>query len=169
MYRLDSSSLLIDSFLWKFKGLQRNSVKVIGQLSDADIVWSPTDESNSIANLCAHIWGTVHQRVEIIFFEIPDTRNRDKEFEKGLLMSKEEALELINRSFDLLIQVLEDMNSKPEVLFIQPYLNMEPLTYSSLNNKSTVLDVMMQMVSHLPVHIGQIIYIAKMRVGELKW
>lgn len=119
--------------------------------------------------MCAHISGTVHQRVEIIFFEVPDTRNREKEFEKGLIMSKEEALGLISQSFNIIIQVLEEMKSKPEVLLTQPYLNMEPLTFSSLNNQSIVLDVIMQMVNHLPFHTGQIVYIAKMRKGELIW
>jgi uncharacterized damage-inducible protein DinB len=143
--------------------------KTIEQLSEADIVWRPTAESNSIANLVAHIWGTVHQRVEIIFFDVPDTRDRDKEFEIGLIMSKEEAIRLISKSFDIIIQVLVDMKLEPEVLQSQPYLNMAPLTYSSLNNQSTVLDVMMQMMNHLPFHTGQITYIAKMRVGQLKW
>jgi uncharacterized damage-inducible protein DinB len=141
----------------------------IQQCSEADIVWRPTTESNSIANLVAHIWGTVHQRVEILFFDVPDTRDRDKEFDKELLMSKDEAIQLITKSFDVLIQVLEDMKSKPEVLLSQPYINMAPLTYSSLNNQSTVLDIMMQMMNHLPFHTGQISYIAKMRIGQLKW
>jgi uncharacterized damage-inducible protein DinB len=141
----------------------------IQQCSEADIVWRPTAESNSIANLVAHIWGTVHQRVEILFFDVPDTRDRDKEFDKELLMSKDEAIQLITKSFDVIIQVLEDMKSKPEVLLSQPYINMAPLTYSSLNNQSTVLDIMMQMMNHLPFHTGQISYIAKMRIGQLKW
>jgi uncharacterized damage-inducible protein DinB len=166
---LDPSILLIDSYLWKFRGERKWMPILIEQLSEEDIAWRPTAESNSIANLVAHIWGTVHQRVEIIFFDVPDTRNREKEFENGLVMSNEDALGLIIKSFDIIIQVLEDMKSKPEVLLSQPYLNMAPLTYSSLNNQSTVLDVMMQMVNHLPYHTGQITYIAKMRKGQLNW
>ncbi|MDF2653070.1 MAG: hypothetical protein K0Q73_8875 [Paenibacillus sp.] len=143
--------------------------KTIEQLSEDDIFWRPTSESNSIANLVAHIWGTVHQRVEIVFFDVPDTRDREKEFEKGLQMSKEEAIHLISKSFDILLQVLEKIKSNPKILLSQPYLNMAPLTYSSLNNQSTVLDIMMQMMNHLPFHTGQISYIAKMRKGQLKW
>ncbi len=166
---MDPSIKLIDSFLWKFRGERKWMPLTIQQCSEADIVWRPTAESNSIANLVAHIWGTVHQRVEILFFDVPDTRDRDKEFDKELLMSKDEAIQLITKSFDVLIQVLEDMKSKPEVLLSQPYINMAPLTYSSLNNQSTVLDIMMQMMNHLPFHTGQISYIAKMRIGQLKW
>jgi uncharacterized damage-inducible protein DinB len=170
VHRLDVSSLLIDSFLWKFRAEKKWTSQAIEQLSEEDIVWVPTAESNSIANLVAHIWGTVHQRVEIIFCDVPDTRDRDKEFEKGLVMSKEEALELISKSFDVIIRVLEEMKPKSEEgLRGQPYINMLPLTYSALNNKSTVLDVMMQMVNHLPYQTGQITYIAKMRKGQLNW
>jgi hypothetical protein len=84
-------------------------------------------------------------------------------------MSKAEAEELIKKSFDIIIHVLEDMKSKPGLLLSQPYKDMEPLTISSLNNHSTVLDIMMQMVHHLPFHSGQIVYIAKMRKGPLPW
>ncbi|WP_207953459.1 DUF1572 family protein [Paenibacillus agricola] len=81
---LDSTSLLIDFLLKKYKSEKKQTLQVIEQLSDEDIVWAPTPESNSIANLAAHIWGTVHQRVETAFFNVPDTRDRDKEFDRGL-------------------------------------------------------------------------------------
>lgn len=44
----------------------------------------PSPASNSIANLVAHIRGAVHSRIETILLDIPDTRDRDKEFDKGL-------------------------------------------------------------------------------------
>ncbi|CAG7633814.1 DinB family protein [Paenibacillus allorhizosphaerae] len=166
---MELSGKLIESFLWKFRAEKKWTLQAIEQLSEEDILWRPTAASNSIANLVAHIWGTVHQRVEIIFFDVPDTRNREKEFEKGLVMTKEQALDLIGKSFDIIIHVLERMKSKPDTLLDQPYASMEPLTYSALSNQSTVLDVMMQMVNHLPFHTGQIVYIAKMRVGDLQW
>lgn len=166
---MELSIALIESFQWKFRGERKWMPILLKQLSEEDIVWRPTPESNSIANLVAHIWGTVHQRVEIVFRDVPDTRDREKEFEVGLVMSKSEAIRLICRSFDLLLDVLEELKSSPERLLSQPYLDMAPLTYSSLNNESTVLDVMMQMMNHLPYHTGQITYIAKMRVAELQW
>jgi hypothetical protein len=167
---MDVPNLLIDSFLWKFRSEKKWMSQAIDQLSDEDIVWSPTIENNSIANLVAHIRGTVHQRVEIVFYDVPDKRNIDKEFEKGLLMNKEKALELILESLDIIIDVLEKMKPNPvEVLLRRPYLNMPPLTYSALNNNSRVLEIMIQMLHHLPGHTAQIVYIAKMRKGQLEW
>jgi hypothetical protein len=167
---LDITSLLIDSFLWKFRSEKKWMSQAISQLSVEDIIWTPTSESNSIANLIAHIRGTVHQRVEIVFFDVLDTRDIEKEFDKGLLMSKEKAFSLIRESFDIIIHVLEEMKSNPEeVLLRQPYVNMPPLTNSALKNDSRVLEVMIQMLHHLPGHTAQIIYIAKMRKGQLIW
>jgi uncharacterized damage-inducible protein DinB len=170
---MDISALLIDSFLWKFRAEKKWTSQAIAQLSEEDITWAPTPESNSIANLVAHIWGTVHSRVEIAFFDVPLVRGekeRAKEFEKELKMSKANALELIAKSFDMIIQVLEEMKSNPEQgLLRQPYKNMQALYYSALKNDSTVLDIMMQMLNHLSGHTAQITYIAKMRKGQLQW
>lgn len=89
---MDIASEVIESMLVKFKSEQKWTLQAIAQLSEEDINWSPNSESNSIANLVAHIWGCVHSRIETIFFNIPDTRDRDKEFERGLTMSNEEPI-----------------------------------------------------------------------------
>ncbi|WP_084287844.1 DUF1572 family protein [Paucisalibacillus globulus] len=137
--------------------------QAIDQLSEKDIVWHPTPESNSIANLIFHIRGTVRQRLETIFFNEPEKRDRDKEFERGLQLSKKQALTLANESFDAIIQILEEIKLKPQLLLWQPYQTMPPLTYSSNDNDSTLLDMMVQMVREVHNHTGQIMYIAKMR------
>ncbi|MCC2685488.1 MAG: hypothetical protein K0R75_2387 [Paenibacillaceae bacterium] len=159
---------LINFLLKKYQAEKKWTRFVIDQLSDEDIAWSPTPESNSIANLVAHIWGTVHQRIEVALFGILDTRDRDREFERGLQMSKEEALELISKSYDRIIEVLEQVKAKPETLLEQPYLHLPPLTNSGVDNQATVLEILLHQFRHLPGHTGQITYIAKMRKGQLQ-
>jgi hypothetical protein len=166
---LEISILIIDSMLGKFKSEKKWVFQAIDQLVEEDIVWCPAPESNSIANLVSHIRGTVRQRLETVFFKVPDNRDRDKEFKRGLQLSKEESLKLANESFDVIIQILEDMKVKPELLVWQPYLDMPPLKFSSNNNEATLLDMMVQMVREVHTHTGQIIYIAKMRKGKLEW
>ncbi|MCI1745945.1 DUF1572 family protein [Heyndrickxia oleronia] len=166
---MDISMLLIDSMLEKFISEKKWVYQAIDQLSEEDVVWHPTPESNSIANLISHIRGTVRQRLETVFFNVPDQRDRDKEFKRGLQVSKEEALTLANESFDVIIQILEDMKLKPQLLMWQPYLNMPTLTFSANDNESTLLDMMVQMVREVHNHTGQIMYIAKMRKGQLQW
>ncbi|MHB1681541.1 MAG: DUF1572 family protein [Bacilli bacterium] len=166
---MDLSVFFIDSMLGKFRDEKKWVLQAIGQLSEDDIVWAPTPESNSIANLVSHIRGTVRQRLETVFFNVRDTRDRDKEFERGLQLSKEQALIFSSESFDVIIQVLEDMKLKPELLVWQPYLDMPPLTFSANNNEARVIDVMVQMVREVHNHTGQIMYIAKMRKGQMHW
>jgi uncharacterized damage-inducible protein DinB len=166
---MDISILLIDSMLGKFKPEKKWVLQAIEQLDDEDIIWAPTPESNSIANIVSHIRGTVHQRIETIFLKIPDIRDRDKEFERGLKLSKEQALKMANEAFDLIIQFLEGLRSDPDQLLFQPYLNIPPLTNSAVNNQTTILNLMIQMVREIHTHTGKIIYIAKMRKGQLHW
>lgn len=160
---------LIESMLVKLRSEKKWTLQAIEQLSEDDIISSPSPASNSIANLVAHIRGAVHSRIETILLDIPDTRDRDKEFEKGLRMSKEEAITKTNEAFDILIQYLEQLKSTPELLMSQPFLNLPPLTYSQVNNETTALNLIIAMFREVHFHTGQIIYAAKIRKGQLVW
>jgi len=165
---LDSTTIVIDLLLRKYKADQKWTRIVIEQLSEEDIVWSPTPESNSIANLVAHISGAVYQWFETVYFGAPYIDDRSEEFERGMQMSKEQALELSKKSYDCLIQVLEMMKANPERILEQPYLNF-PTFNGALDNQATILEMLLHQFRHLPSHTGQIIYIAKMRKGHLVW
>jgi hypothetical protein len=166
---MDIALEFIESMVIKFRSEKRGTLKAIEQLSEEDITWSPTPKSNSIANLVSHIRGAVHSRVETIFFNIPDIRDREKEFERGLEMSKEQASKSTQEAFDIMLQYLEHLKSNPQLLMSQPFLNLPPLTYSQVNNETTALNLMMAMFREVHYHSGQIVYIAKMRKGQLVW
>lgn len=117
---MDIAAEVIESMLVKFKSERKWTLQAIDQLTDEDTTWSPNPDSNSIANLVAHIHGCVHSRIETIFRDIEDTRDRDKEFERGLKMSKEQAYNMTREAFDIIIQYLEHLRSKPELLLSQP-------------------------------------------------
>ena len=138
-------------------------LQTIEQLDEEDISWSPTNESNSIANLISHIRGTAHSRIEILLYKIPDASDRNKEFERDLKISKEQDLIMAAEAFDIINKYLKYLNAHPETLLSQPCLDMPPLTYSAVNNQTTALNLMIQMVREINYHIGQINYIAKMR------
>lgn len=166
---MDIAFELIESMLVKFRSEKKWTLQALEQLSEEDISSSPTAESNSIANLVAHIRGAVHSRIETILLDIPDTRDREKEFEKGLEMSKEQAIKMTRDAFDIIIKYLERFKSSPELLMTQPFLNLPPLIYSQVNNETTALNLMIAMVREVHYHTGQIIYAAKMRKGQLVW
>lgn len=166
---MDIAFQLIESMFVKFRAEKKWTLQAIEQLSEEDITWSPLPNSNSIANLIAHIRGAVHSRIETILFNMPDTRDRANEFKPGLEMPKEQSIKMITEAFDIILQYLEHLNSNPELLLSQPFLNLPPLTYSQVNNETTVLNLMIAMVREVHYHTGQIIYIAKMRKGQLIW
>lgn len=166
---MDSSSIMIDLLLIKYKADQKWTRKVIEQLSEEDIIWSPTPESNSIANLIAHISGAARYWFEAAYFGAPLIEDRSNEFDRGLQMSKEQALEISKKSYDCIIQVLEMMKADPKRLLEQPYLDYPTFNSGLLNNQSTILEMLLHQFRHLPSHTGQIIYIAKMRKGSLVW
>ncbi|AOZ90802.1 DinB family protein [Paenibacillus crassostreae] len=166
---MDISNELIESMLVKFKSERKWTLQAIQQLSEEDITWAPNSVSNSIANLVAHIRGCGHSRIETIFLNIPDTRDRDKEFEHGLIMTKEQAFNKTKEAFDIIILFLEHLKINPKLLLSQPSLNLPPLTYSQVNNETTILNLMIAMVREIHYHTGQIIYIAKIRKGQLVW
>ncbi|MBP1995513.1 hypothetical protein [Paenibacillus eucommiae] len=119
--------------------------------------------------MVAHISGALYQWFEAAYFGAPHIEDRSKEFERGLQMTKEQALELLKKSYDSVIQVLEIITANPEKLLDQPYLNFPTFSSAGLNNQSTILEMLLHQFRHLPSHTGQIYYIAKMRKGYLVW
>jgi len=166
---MEISNEVIDSMLIKFKSEKKWTLQAIAQLSEEDLVWTPNVESNSITNLVAHIRGCVHSRIETIFFDIPDTRDREKEFERGLKYCKEQVYNMTKEAFGIIIQYLEYLRTNPELLLSQPFINRPALTHSQVSNDTTVLNLMIAMVREIHYHSGQIIYIAKIRKGNLVW
>lgn len=160
---------LIDSMIPKFQSEMRGILKVIEQLEEEDIVWAPNIGSNSIANLVAHIRGCVHSRIETILYGMPDTRDRDGEFERGLRMSKAEAYRKAKEAFEIILRYLEHLKANPHLLMSQPFLDRPPLTYSQVGNDTTALNLMIAMVREVHYHTGQIVYIAKIRKGRIVW
>lgn len=166
---MEIANEVIESMLTKFSSERKWTLQAIAQLSEEDLTWTPNFESNSIINLVAHIRGCVHSRIETIFFDVPDTRDRDKEFEHRLTYSKAQVYNMTEETFDIIIQYLEHLRSNPELLLSQPFINRPSLTYSQVTNETTVLNLMIAMVREIHYHTGQIIYAAKIRKGQLVW
>jgi uncharacterized damage-inducible protein DinB len=158
---LDIHANLRASLAAKFDLLQKRSLAVVRQLTDEDFTSAPNAASNSVANLALHIRETVRHRVETVFYGVDASRDRDREFDSSLVLSKEEVIAALEQSFAIVLRVVETL---PDHDFLrQPYLESAP-AQSALNRESTVLDILLQMLAHLSEHVGQIFYIAKARL-----
>lgn len=138
----------------KFTDLQSRTRYVLDQLSDEQVNWRPDDESNSIANLVYHMTENIKERIGKGIHQFDYTRDRDREFEL-FWISRAELIELITVHFDELIRTTQQL---PEEAWFQTQL--------IRNNERTNMDILLQSATHFSEHVGQILYIAKMCLGE---
>jgi Protein of unknown function (DUF1572) len=149
------NEIVINNLLSKFEQIKSRMLSVINQLTDDDINWRPNEESNSIANLVIHISGNIHQRIEAGISGHIDNRDRDGEFDVKKVLSKKEAAERIEESFHILEETIRNL-SYDDLLKPQKVRR----------NSVTVLDVLLQCSTHFSEHLGQILYIGKMKLNK---
>ncbi len=133
--------------------LELRLIKIISSLNNEDLNWRPNKKSNSIANLVIHISGHIHQRIEVGIMQEKDFRNRDAEFSRDMFVGKESLINTIHTSISRFINVVEALTEE-EMLKIQVL---------SGNRTQTNVEIMLRCLEHYSEHLGQIIYISKMR------
>lgn len=133
--------------------LEFRLIKSISSLTDEDLNWRPNNKSNSIANLVIHISGHIHQRIEVGIMQEKDCRNREAEFSRDLFVRKESLINTIHTSFSRFINVVEALTEE-EMLKTQVL---------SGNRTQTNVEIMLRCLEHYSEHLGQIIYISKIR------
>jgi Protein of unknown function (DUF1572) len=140
-----SRTILLDEFLPKI-------ALSLAPLSDADVWWRPAETSNSIANLLLHLDGNARQWILSGVRGDPDIRNRDAEFaaragpgRDALLAQFTATLIDIERVF---AQVTPERFDEPRVI---------------QGSQTTIFGAMFRLTTHVAVHTGQIIQLAKWR------
>lgn len=140
----------------KITELDQRLTNVIIDLQDEDLNWRPNKESNSIANLAMHMSGHIHQRIGAGMMNETDHRDRDAEFSQELYVEKEEIIDTVHSSFSRFSQAVESLSEKD-------LLNTQIL---SGNRVQSNLEIILRCLEHYSEHLGQIIYIAKMKKDE---
>jgi uncharacterized damage-inducible protein DinB len=129
-------------------------LKCLEELSDEDIWWRAHETDNSIGNLLLHLSGNIRQWIMCGLGGAPDTRNRSSEFSERKLIPRAELLAIFSSTIHEADAVLGafDTSRLLEKLHIQVY-------------DVTCLDAISHVVEHVAQHMGQIIYITKLRRG----
>ena len=126
----------------------------------ADALWWRADEStNSIANLLLHLSGNVRQWIVGGVGQQLVTRHRAEEFSARQERDLEELWALLDSALADADAVLEKLpaNTLLEKRTIQ-------------GRDVTVIEAIFHVVEHFSLHLGQIIYVAKMRApGSIKF
>ena len=148
-------SFLKDS-IKRFKYYKELGDKTFEQLSEADLFYQPSTESNSIAVIVQHLYGNMLSRWTNFLTEDGEKewRKRDAEFEV-MHGSKQDLLSFWNEGWQCLLTTLESL--QPEDLTKTITIRTEPLR---------VYDAILRQLAHYPYHVGQIAYLGRMIRNE---
>lgn len=129
--------------------------RCVQELSEEDIWWRAHETNNSVGNLLLHLSGNVRQWIVSGIGGRPDARNRQQEFAEREGIPKAELLQRLETALREADEALErfDVGKLLEVRHIQKY-------------DVTCLDAVSHVVEHFAQHLGQIIYVTKLRSGR---
>lgn len=141
----------------EFRDIHRRMAATIRQLDEDDLHWRPNDQSNSIANLVLHIRGNIGQFIESGLGGKSYQRDRDYEFNSRDRFSKEQLLAMLDEGFQALDQIIAGLSAEQ---LLQPATRL-----NWRDGRATFLEVLNHCLTHYGEHLGQMIYIAKQRLG----
>jgi uncharacterized damage-inducible protein DinB len=124
-------------------------------LSDEDVWWRPNEQSNSIGNLILHLSGNMRQWIINGIGGGQFQRDRDAEFAERRHRPKAELAAGIEATVNEVVEVLSGL-SEPGLL------ERFPVQIYSTSRLQAIYHV----VEHFSYHLGQILYIYKMRTGR---
>ena len=147
----------LDSVLHRFHGAKSLGDKALAQVSDDDLTWTPGPESNSIAVIIQHLNGNMLSRWTDFLTTDGDkpTRDRDGEFIEPGKAAKAQLLDKWEAGWRCLLDAIEALT--PDDLLKNVTIRGEKLS---------ALDAINRQLSHVPYHVGQIVYLARMRRGD---
>lgn len=146
----------IENIIKRFSTYKELGDKNLAALSDDDINYCPNEESNSITVIIQHLHGNMMSRFTHFLTEDGEKpwRKRDEEF-TTVHLTKEKITELWNEGWNAVMLALQSL--QPDDLTKTIYIRSEPLL---------VYDALLRQLAHYPYHVGQMVWIAKMRKGK---
>ena len=127
----------------------------LNALSEEDVWWRAHETNNSVGNLLLHLSGNVRQWIVSSLGGEKDLRNRPAEFAARGSLKKQELLQRLEETLREADETLArfDVSHLTERRAIQ-------------GMEVTCLDAIFHVVEHFSGHVGQIIYITKLRTGK---
>ena len=126
------------------------------QLSEEDLFWQFNEESNSIAIIVKHLWGNMLSRWTDFLTTDGEKkwRKREAEFDADIKDVKE-LLEKWEAGWTCLFTAIDSVNEDnfDTSIFIR-------------NQQHTILEAINRQLAHYSYHIGQIVFLGKMRKGK---
>jgi uncharacterized damage-inducible protein DinB len=128
----------------------RQVVKCLEVLNEDDLWWRPNESSNAVGNLVLHVAGSNRHFLEHVIGGAPGVRDRDAEFAARGGLTKAEVLSVWTEVAGRVDAVLRTLTP-------------ERLTQTTSDKNKSVADVLLHVTHHNALHIGQIVWITKLR------
>ncbi len=145
---LDEARRTLDSSL-------RKIMHCLDQLSDSDLCWRSHESHNSIQNVILHLCGNVRQWIIHGVGGVPDTRNRSQEFSDRRPIARADLVGKLRETVAEASAVLAATD--PARLLAQQRIQ---------GFDTTLLAAIFDSSSHFVGHTHQIVYIARLRLGD---
>ena len=146
----------LTSTIKQFEYYKNLGDKTLNQLIDDQVFWSASEGGNSIAILVKHLSGNMKSRWTNFLTEDGEKewRNRDDEFENSF-KTKEEVIAYWENGWHCLFTTLKMLKSH----------NLEDIIYIR-NHGHTVTEAINRQLCHYSYHVGQIVFLAKIMLGN---
>lgn len=119
-------------------------------------IWTRSSENeNAVANLVLHLSGNVRQWIGSGVAGLPDSRQRDAEFDARAGVSHHELSDLLKTRVAEAIAIIREVPTARLTERIMPQ-----------GHDVTVLEAIAHVVEHFSQHTGQIILLTKMQTGQ---
>jgi uncharacterized protein DUF1572 len=143
----------LDSAKRQFTMYKQLAEKAMAQISDEQLRWQANEDSNSIVIIVKHLWGNMLSRWTDFLTTDGEKpwRQRDAEFDnedlsrEGMMKKWEEGWRCV---FNALDSITDDDLAK--IIYIR-------------NEGHTILEAINRQIAHYSYHVGQIVYISKLR------
>jgi hypothetical protein len=145
----------LDSVKQQFTYYKSLGDRTFAQIKDEDLFWQYHAETNSIAILVNHLWGNMMSRWTNFLAEDGEKswRKRDQEFEE-VITSREEMLRKWEQGWACLFEALESIHAEN----FGKQVNIR-------NQAHSIPEAINRQLAHYAAHVGQIVFIGKMRAG----
>jgi uncharacterized damage-inducible protein DinB len=130
-------------------------IHCVESMSDDDVWWRPNEQSNSVGNLMLHLCGNLRQWIVSSIGGTTIQRDRDAEFKTRDRLPKAELIGKLRAAVDDVDGVLATL---PARSLLQRH-TIQKYNVSGLN-------AIYHVVEHFSYHLGQILYIYKLRTGS---
>jgi len=146
----------LESVKKQFLYYKKIGEQAMAQLPDEDLYWQYNEQSNSISVIVNHLSGNMLSRFTDFLTSDGEKpwRNRDAEFEiqPG---SRKELIDLWDKGWNCLLDAINQLEGK----------DLNTIVYVR-NDGHTITEAINRQLAHYPYHIGQIVFIAKMKKNE---